>query len=91
MGYYGNMSRSEAQELLGCTWQEATEYLTKQLLPGQTLKCMTIDHIRPFASASKHDIQAMREICHYTNLQVMTRTENLSKGPKQLAVLCSGE
>ncbi|KAL3929484.1 MAG: hypothetical protein SGPRY_001942, partial [Prymnesium sp.] len=34
-----------AVKLLGCSWQQAVDYLTAQLQPGETFKDMTIDHI----------------------------------------------
>ena len=73
----------EAERLLGCSWQQATDHLLAQLKPGETLKGMTIDLIVPFASADKRgDKEAMKRICHYTNLQLLTLSQNSAQGSR---------
>ena len=78
----GVMRRAEGIRLIGCSWQEVTDYLLAQLKEGESLNDFQIDHIRPFASASKHDMEAMKAICHYTNLQLLPARLNMSKGAK---------
>jgi hypothetical protein len=74
------MSSVEAQMLLGCTWGELARYLQQQLKQGETLRELQIDHIIPFASASKDDGEAKKRICHYSNLTLLTAEQNRSKG-----------
>ena len=77
----------EAESLLGCSWQQVTDHLLAQLNPGETLKEMTIDHIIPFASVDKRDREAMRRVCHYTNLQLLTLSQNSAKGARVLPMI----
>ena len=78
-------------DVLGCSIEELKTYLESKFYPHpETGEMMTwdnygrrgwhIDHIRPLSSFNLFDPKQMREACHYTNLQPMWASENLSKG-----------
>ena len=75
--------------LLGCTIQEAREYLEKQFKEGMTWEnhgheTWHIDHIIPCASFDLTDPEQQKKCFHYTNLQPLWAKENMSKGAKIL-------
>jgi hypothetical protein len=75
--------------LLGCTIQEAREYLEKKFKEGMTwenhgLYGWHIDHIIPCASFDLTDPEQQKKCFHYTNLQPLWAAENMSKGAKIL-------
>ena len=73
-------------ELLGCSIQEAREYLEKQFSDGMSWenwgKVWEIDHIRPVASFDLTKPEEQKKAFHYTNLQPLFIWENRSKGAK---------
>jgi excinuclease UvrABC ATPase subunit len=74
-------------ELLGCSWQEAKNYIESQFKEGMTwdnygLRGWHIDHIIPCASFDLTDPEQQKKCFHYTNLQPLWWNENLSKGAK---------
>lgn len=72
----------KAESLLGCTLQEAREYLLSTWLSryghaydGEKYQ---IDHIIPLFQAST--IEEVNFLLHYTNLQMLTPEDNMKKG-----------
>jgi hypothetical protein len=79
----------KTQQLIGCTVLELREYLKKQFKEGMTWenyghKTWHIDHIIPCASFDLTDPEQQKKCFHYTNLQPLWASENLSKGSKIL-------
>lgn len=71
-------------ELLGCSIAYARAHLEAQFKRGWTWtnhgKVWHIDHIRPLASFTVMDESEQRAAFHYTNLQPLLGSDNLSKG-----------
>jgi len=79
----------KTQELLGCTVLEVRKHLEKQFKEGMSWenyghKTWHIDHIIPCASFDLTDPEQQKKCFHYTNLQPLWASENLSKGSKIL-------
>jgi len=73
------------QTLTGCTWEFLVEYLESKFKPGMTWENRSewhIDHIIPLASFDLTDPEQQRAACHYTNLQPLWASENISKGAR---------
>lgn len=78
---------SSAVKDLGCTVEELKLHLESKFQPGMTwenhsLRGWHIDHIKPLASFDLTDIEQFKQACHYSNLQPLWATDNLSKGAK---------
>ena len=85
----GTYKSARTLELLGCTVEELRAHLEAQFKPGMTWENQSfhgwhVDHIRPCASFDLTDPEQQRICFHYTNLQPLWATENLSKGAKLL-------
>ncbi len=76
---------SKTIELLGCSIKDAMDHIQSQFQPGMTWKNNTvygwhIDHIIPLSSAT--NVEELKSLCHYTNLQPLWAEENLKKSNK---------
>lgn len=74
---------SKTQALLGCTFEEFVTHLQSKFEEGMTLENhgdWHIDHIKPCATATS--AEELAALFHFTNLQPLWATENLSKGCK---------
>ena len=72
-------------EYLGCTKQEFIKYFQQKFKEGMTWENhgeWHIDHIKPCASFNLLDEEEQKKCFHYTNLQPLWASENLSKGCK---------
>lgn len=72
-------------DLVGCNIIFLKDYLEKQFKPGMKWKNYGewhIDHIIPLNSFDLTKKSNQKKACHYTNLQPLWATENLSKGDK---------
>ena len=72
-------------KLLGCSYEEVREHLSKQFTEGMSWDNYGewhIDHIIPLASATTEE--EVLKLYHYTNLQPLWAKDNLSKGCKIL-------
>lgn len=74
-------------ELLGCTIEFLKEHLESQFQEGMSwdnygVEGWHIDHIRPCVSFDLTDPEQQKQCFHYTNLQPLWASENLSKGAK---------
>ncbi len=79
----------DSMTLIGCTIEEAREHLEKQFKEGMSWENhgyngWHIDHIIPCASFDLTDPEQQKKCFHYTNLQPLWASENLSKGSKIL-------
>lgn len=74
-----------SEVLLGCTFEEAKSYITKQFTKEMSWsnygEVWEIDHRIPLSSAKTEE--EMRELCKCTNLQPLTVKENREKGDRQ--------
>ena len=78
-----------AIDALGCSIQEARQYLEEKFKPGMTwanhgkgVGKWNVDHILPLASTKDQDEKI--KLCHYTNLQPLWMEENCSKGARTI-------
>lgn len=70
-----------SEQLLGCDFLTAKEYIEKQFQEGMTWSNYGkwhIDHVTPLISANTQD--DLIKLCHYTNLQPLWAIDNISKG-----------
>lgn len=86
-GCIKNKSMRGMENLLGCTGEEAFNYLISRFTPDMTLEAFMdgeihIDHIRPIASFDLTKEEEIKECFHYTNLQPLWAADNFSKGAK---------
>lgn len=85
---------ASTEELLGTDWQSLKNHIESQFVGGMSWENMSewhIDHIVPLASAKTED--ELAALCHYTNLQPLWASDNLSKGaklPEQLGLVSEG-
>ena len=76
-------NKEGSQKLLGCTFKVAHKHLERQFIKGMSWENYGewhIDHIIPLSSAETEE--ELKELCHYTNLQPLWASENISKGNK---------
>ena len=76
-----NLNVKGNSELLGCSYNEVRNHLTKQFRNGMSWDNYGewhIDHIVPLASANTEE--DVKKLFHYTNLQPLWAEENLIKG-----------
>ena len=72
-------------DILGCSYNEAREYIGNQFREGMSWDNYGewhIDHIKPLALAKTKE--ETYRLCHYTNLQPLWAIENLQKGCSNL-------
>ena len=83
--YSGAKKKFPTVKLLGCSFKEAKEYLELKFKDGMSWDNFGkwhIDHIRPLASFDLTDVNQQLIAGHYTNLQPLWASENISKGSK---------
>lgn len=76
---------AKTMSLLGCSIEEVKSHLESQFKEGMTWDNhgeWHIDHIIPCASFDLTDPEQQKKCFHYTNLQPLWATENMSKGAK---------
>jgi hypothetical protein len=70
-------------DILGCDWDTLKRFIESKFVEGMDWTNRDqwhIDHIIPLASAKTED--RLIELCHYSNLQPLWASENMSKGSK---------
>lgn len=75
------------EEYIGCTISQLKQHLESNFLSGMSWDNhgkygWHIDHIKPLSSFDLSDIEQFKAACHYTNLQPLWASDNLSKGNK---------
>lgn len=85
--FRGGRKPEQTWDLVGCSLESLVEHLKAQFTPGMTVENFGrdgwhIDHIRPLASFDLTDPEQVKVACHYTNLQPLWATDNMSKGAK---------
>jgi len=81
----GAKKQGSTVDLLGCTPEQARRHIENQFKPGMSWENYGewhIDHIRPCSSFDLTDPDQQKECFHFSNLQPLWSTENLSKGAK---------
>lgn len=80
----GILKEDNTLKLLGCSTQFLKYFLEQRFIPGMAWEnygtYWHIDHITPCAAFNLEDPEQQRVCFHYTNLQPLTREENLRKG-----------
>ena len=81
----GKNKSADTMTLLGCSTTHLQDYLTMRFQPGMTWEnygTWHADHMMPCASFDLEDPEQQRRCFHYTNLQPMWGSENMSKSDK---------
>lgn len=76
----------KTMELLGCTIEFFMNHLSEKFTEGMNFENYGkwhIDHIIPLSSAG-NDLDRIKELCHYSNLQPLWAIDNIKKGNKIL-------
>lgn len=76
----GKNKSASTQTLTGCTWEYLKQWIESQMTDTMTFDTIHIDHMMPLASFDLTKPEEQRKACHYTNLQPMLPSENMSKG-----------
>lgn len=79
----GYSKHTKTQKMLGVDWEIAKKHIERQFKKGMSWDNhgeWHIDHIIPLASANTE--QRLKELCHYSNLQPLWATDNISKSDK---------
>jgi len=88
---YANISKTHPSiTYLGCSLEDFRAYIEEKFQEGMTWdnhgrgeNCWHLDHIKPLAALKDvADVEALREVCHYTNYQPLWEKDNLSKQDK---------
>ena len=82
-----NTKSASTLALLGCSVDHLKKHLEKQFQPGMTWNNKSkwhVDHIVPCNSFDLTDPYEQQQCFHYSNLQPLWKSENLSKGGKEL-------
>lgn len=67
-------------EIIGCDYDFLREYIESQFTEGMCWDNIHIDHIKPLNSAKTEEDVIL--LCHYTNLQPLFVSDNISKKDK---------
>ena len=79
----GYSKNTKTHKMLGVDWETAKKHIERQFTKGMNWSNhgeWHIDHIIPLASANTE--QRLKELCHYSNLQPMWASDNISKSDK---------
>lgn len=79
----GFTKKAKSLEMLGCDWDTLKQFIESKFVEGMSWSNRDqwhIDHIIPLASASTEE--RLIELCHYSNLQPLWASDNMSKGAK---------
>ena len=78
--------QNKSYDLLGCSKKEFIEYFEKLFTEGMSWdkvgSDIHIDHIKPCCSFDLTKEEEQKKCFHYTNLQPLWASDNLSKGGK---------
>lgn len=79
----GFTKKAKSLEMLGCDWDTLKQFIESKFVEGMSWENRDqwhIDHVIPLASAKTEE--CLIELCHYSNLQPLWASENMSKGSK---------
>lgn len=74
-------------DLIGCDWAYLKKHLEKQFksnMNWDNFGKWHIDHIKPMSYFNLFDLKEQKKCFHYSNLQPLWATENLSKGNRYI-------
>lgn len=91
MAFKNNSKQGSSIDLLGCDIEFLKKHLESKFYDnketGESMswsnygqKGWHIDHIYPFDKIDVQNLEELKKVCHYTNLQPLWAKENLSKG-----------
>lgn len=81
----GTAKKTSAKELVGCSIPQLRKHLERQFIDGMAWDNYGdwhIDHIKPCAAFDLTSEDEQRVCFHYSNLQPLWASENMSKGAK---------
>jgi len=78
----GNVKAETTMKLVGCTGDEAVQWIESQFTDGMTWKNIEVDHMMPCASFNLEDPEQQKQCFHYTNLQPLFKKDNRRKRDK---------
>jgi len=81
----GTVKSATTMELIGCSREKLIAHLEARFQPGMSWaerRRIHIDHVVPCASFDLTDPEQQRACFHYTNLQPLWASDNLSKGKR---------
>lgn len=79
----GFKKNSKTSEMLGCSWDHLKSHIERKFTKGMkwtNRHLWHIDHIVPLSSAKTEE--ELIKLAHFSNLQPLWKTHNLSKGDK---------
>lgn len=83
-GRHGTSKSMKTEDIVGCSLDSLCAHLLKTWEQNYSYKWDNepyhIDHIIPLATAKNE--QEAKDLCHYTNLQMLKPKDNLKKGAK---------
>lgn len=85
MKNYSEKKKKHSMEYLGCSIEKLREHLEKQFTAGMSWEnqgAWHADHVRPCSSFNLETEEEKHKCFHYTNLQPLWATENISKNDK---------
>lgn len=85
MKHYSEKKKKHTIEYLGCTLEELRVYLERQftdVISWENQGAWHLDHRRPCSSFDFNSEEEIHKCFHYTNLQPLWASENLSKNDK---------
>jgi hypothetical protein len=74
--YRSSKKTRDSESILGCSWKKALVHLN--IKSPEDLSGKEIDHICPLNEA--RTVEELYLLCHWSNLQILTKEENRSKG-----------
>lgn len=78
----GYKKSANTEELVGKSYEKTTCYLKGQMLSGEKLIDLEIDHIFPMAAYDLRDEEMQKRCMNWSNLQPLTAAENLEKNDR---------
>lgn len=81
----GRVKKGSAVSDLGCSIEELKKHLESRFTEGMTWENYgkggwEIDHIIPLSKVDLQDLEELKKVCHYSNLQPLWAGDNRSKG-----------
>tara|TARA_B100000519_G_scaffold108560_1_gene94090 strand:+ start:496 stop:1158 length:663 start_codon:yes stop_codon:yes gene_type:complete len=78
----GQNKAETTMKLVGCTSEEAVQWIESQFTDGMTWENIEVDHMMPCNSFNLEDPDQQKSCFHYTNLQPLFKKDNRMKSDK---------
>ena len=75
----GNAKSESTMKLLGCTGEQAVQWIESQFKDGMTWDNIDVDHMMPCSSFDLRSAEEQQKCFHYTNLQPLKKADNRRK------------